>query len=257
MNALDALMARPVAHRAYHDLAAGRPENSLEAVRAAVQAGYGIEIDVQPSADGVAMVFHDYTLERLTDEQGPVNARTAAELGAIRLKGGATGIPTLAQVLAEIGGRVPLVVELKDQSRRMGPAAPVLETAVAADLAGYEGPVAVMSFNPEMMAAMARLAPQVPRGLTTYPFQPEDFGDAPDAAARAAQLTAIGDYERVGASFVSHHWKDLDAPRLAELKAGGARLLCWTIRSAEEEAQARRAADGVTFEHYPAALTGA
>lgn len=253
----EGLMTIPVAHRALHDQVAGRPENSLDAVRAAVAAGYAIEVDVQPSADGVAMVFHDETLERLTDQAGPIAARTAAELGAIRLRGGSGGIPTLAQVLAEIGGRVPLVIELKDQTGAMGPGPSVLEEATASALAGYGGPVAVMSFNPEMVAAMARLAPGIARGLTTCPFTPEDLGDAPDAAARAARLTAIADYDRVGAGFISHQWTDLGTPRVAELKARGARVLCWTIRSAAEEAAARRIADNVTFERYAAARPAA
>ena len=76
----------PIAHRALHDRAAGRPENSRAAIRAAVAAGYGIEIDLQPSADGVAMVFHDDTLQRLTGREGPVSALTAAELQATRLR---------------------------------------------------------------------------------------------------------------------------------------------------------------------------
>lgn len=252
----DGLMALPVAHRAFHDKAAGRPENSLEAVRAAVAAGYAIEIDVQPSSDGVAMVFHDDTLDRMTAETGPVRDRSAAALGAIRLNDGPSGIPTLEAVLAEIGGRVPLVIELKDQSGGMGAAATVLEEAVAAALAAYRGPVAVMSFNPQMMAAMARLAPGIARGLTTYPFRREDFGDLPDAEAqaRAAHLSAIPDYDRVGASFISHYWKDLALERVAELKAQGARILCWTLLSAGDEAVARGIADNVTFEQYPATL---
>lgn len=250
------LMSLPVAHRALHDLSQGRPENSREAVRAAAGAGYAIEIDVQPSSDGVAMVFHDYTLERLTAEDGPINARTASALGAIPLKGGPGGIPTLAAVLAEVGGRVPLVVELKDSSRVMGATDGVLEKATAAALEGYPGPVAVMSFNPEMMAAMAQLAPGIARGLTTCPFREEDLKGVPDAAARAARLTAIADYDRVGASFISHLWKDLGAARVAELKASGAKILSWTLRSPEEEAEARRIADNVTFEGYGATFPG-
>ena len=94
-----AFLTRPIAHRALHDRAARRPENSRAAIRAAIAAGYGIEIDLQLSADGVPMVFHDETLDRLTAERGPVRARSARELGEIRLKGSEDRIPTLAQVL--------------------------------------------------------------------------------------------------------------------------------------------------------------
>ena len=107
--------ARPFAHRGLHD--AARPENSLSAINAAVQAGYAIEIDVQPSSDGEAMVFHDYDLDRLTGETGPTKARTATELSSIALENSSDTIPTLAAVLELIGGRAPLLIEIKDQSR--------------------------------------------------------------------------------------------------------------------------------------------
>ncbi|MEJ2036589.1 MAG: glycerophosphodiester phosphodiesterase family protein, partial [Maritimibacter sp.] len=90
----EAFLRLPIAHRAYHDVTDGRPENSRAAIRAAIARGYGIEIDVQLSADGQAMVFHDYVLDRLTGERGPVRQKTAAELGAIPLIGGDEGIPT-------------------------------------------------------------------------------------------------------------------------------------------------------------------
>lgn len=239
----------PLAHRALHDRAQGRPENSRAAVRAAVAAGYGLEIDLQGSSDGVAMVFHDDDLDRLTGASGPVRARTAPELGAIRLKDAEDGIPTLAEVLQIVAGRVPLLIEIKDQSGHMGSEMGPLPAATAAALAGYGGPVAVMSFNPHAVAEMARLAPGVPRGLTTYAWADDH---APDDAARRAHLAAIADYDAVGACFVSHHWRDLDRPRVAELKARGAAVLCWTIRSPAEEGQARKVAQNITFEGYAA-----
>ncbi|MCA0204535.1 MAG: phosphodiesterase [Proteobacteria bacterium] len=244
----------PIAHRAYHDAEAKRPENSLPAIRAAIRAGYGIEIDLQPSADGQAMVFHDEMLDRLTFDTGPVAARSAAELQRIRVRASAEPIPTFRQVLAEVAGKVPLLVEIKDQSGAFGPTNGVLEAATAAALQGYDGPVALMSFNPHSVAHLQRLAPQVPRGLTTYAFPAEDFppGLPPELEERRQALAAIEDYDRVGASFISHHWRDLARPRVAELKAQGAAVLCWTIRSPEEEAEARRIAQNVTFEHYAA-----
>lgn len=242
----------PIAHRALHDRAQGRPENSLTAVRAAVAAGYGIEIDLQPSADGVAMVFHDDTLERLTAETGPVSARLASELQAIPLLGTDEGIPTLAQVLETIDGRVPLLIEIKDQSRCLGPTDGRLEGATVTALEGYRGAVAVMSFNPDAMAHMRRLAPAIPRGLTTYAFPAEDFPpDAgPELQARRQALAAIEDFDTVGASFVSHDWRDLTGPRVADLRAQGWAVLCWTICDPAQEAEARRVAQNITFEKY-------
>ena len=242
----------PIAHRALHDRAARRPENSRAAVRAAVAAGYGIEIDVQPSADGRAMVFHDYNLDRLTGRTGPIAAHDAATLARVTLTDSVEGIPTLADVLEIVAGKVALLIEIKSQDRAQSPGTGPLEAAVAADLQGYRGPVALMSFNPASVAEMARLCPDLPRGIVTEAYAEADYPDLPEATRD--RLRAIADYDAVGASFISHNWKDLSRPRVAELKAAGAAVLCWTTRSAEEEATARRVAQNVTFEGYAASL---
>lgn len=243
----------PLAHRALHDISDGRPENSRAAIRAAIARNYGIEIDLQLSSDGQAMVFHDDALDRLTDATGPVRDRSAASLADIPLKGGAEGIPTLREVLSLVGGQVPLLIEFKDQDGNMGPDIGTLEAAAAADLAGYEGPVAVMSFNPHSVACLSNLCPDVPRGLVTSSYDPVDW---PLSDATCARLRGIPDYERVGASFISHERADLDRPRVAELKAAGANVLCWTVRSPAEEAEARKIAQNITFEGYLAAHSG-
>lgn len=238
----------PLAHRALHDIAAARPENSAAAVQAAMAAGYGIEIDVQLSSDGVAMVFHDYDLDRLTDATGPVRARSAAGLSGICLNGTTEGIPALAEVLALVAGRVPLLIEIKDQHGQMGPVNGALEGAVARDLVSYNGPVAVMSFNPHSMIALRRLAPNIPRGIVSCAYAAHDFPEL-DRNVRH-RLRAIPDYAEAGACFISHEWDDLNRPRVIELKAGGAAILCWTITSPEAESAARRIATNITFERY-------
>ncbi|MEL6914570.1 MAG: glycerophosphodiester phosphodiesterase family protein [Pseudomonadota bacterium] len=242
--------SRPFAHRALHG--AGRPENSREAVLAAVEAGYGIEIDVQLSADGQAMVFHDYGTERLTGVAGTVRTRSADELAALGLLGGPSGAPTLGEVLELVAGRVPLLIEIKDQDGALGPDVGPLETAVAAALEAYEGPVAVMSFNPHAVAAMAEHAPAVPRGITTCAFSAEQWPTIP--AARRAELAPIPDYARVGATFISHDHRDLGAEPVQRIKAAGATVASWTIRSPEEAARAREVAHQITFETYLPAL---
>ncbi|MBF9057659.1 phosphodiesterase [Rhodobacterales bacterium HKCCSP123] len=240
--------ARPIAHRALHDAAAGVIENSPTAIRRAIGAGYGIELDLQLSSDGVAMVFHDDTLDRLTSARGPVRGRTARELGDLRLTGSEDRIPTLSEVLEMVSGTVPLLLELKDQSGGLGQAGADLEGAVARDLDGYGGDVAVMSFNPYMIAQMRDLAPGVPRGLVTSGFIPSQWPHL--APETCAALRSIAGFGQVGARFISHDWTDLGSPRVAELKAQRVPILCWTIRSAQDEAQARRVADSVTFEGY-------
>lgn len=248
----DSFLRLPITHRALHDRAAGRIENSPSAIKAAVAAGYGIEIDLQLSSDGVAMVFHDETLDRLTDEVGPVNALTAAELSRIRLNRATDTIPTLTEVLTLIDSKVPLLIEIKDQSLVMGPTDGRLEEATAKALQGYAGDVAVMSFNPASVAHMARLAPHLPRGITTSSYDPDDWSPMP--ADLCAHFRAIPDYDATGSSFISHEAADLARDRVAELKAQGARVLCWTIRSPETEAAARQFADNVTFEGYRATV---
>jgi len=246
------LGVRPVAHRALHDIAAGRPENSRAALRAAMAAGYPAEIDVQVSADGHAMVFHDDRLERLTATAGPVRARTAAELGAIGLRGGNEGIPTLAEVLALVAGRVALLIEIKDQDGALGPGVGALEHSVATALAGYRGEVAVMSFNSHSVAAFAAAAPGVARGVTTASFTADAWPAVP--AATRARLREMSHAEALGVAFVSHEAADLARPAVQALRARGTTLLCWTIRSPKAEAEARALADNITFEGYRPAL---
>ncbi|MBV1868182.1 MAG: phosphodiesterase [Marinosulfonomonas sp.] len=241
-------LTAPLAHRGYHDAAAGRPENSLAAFEAAITAGYGIELDVQLSSDGHAKVFHDYHLDRLTDETGSVNVRTMAELRQIKLKNSNETIPTLTQVLGRVAGRAPLLIEIKDQDGVMGANVGPLEKAVADALADYSGPVAVMSFNPHAVREFTKLSPKTACGLTTSSFPAESWPLLP--AKTRAHLRLIEDYEPLGASFISHHASDLENARVQELKSAGAAILCWTVRSPQAEKTARNVADNITFEGY-------
>ena len=150
------------AHRGLHGDAI--PENSLAAFRAAADAGYGIELDIQRSSDGEVMVFHDDTLDRMTDVCGKLNEKTAAELGALHLKT-ADGqpsdqtIPTLQEVLQTVDGRVPLLIELKGESTDTA-LCPVAD----AILRGYHGAFCVESFNPMLLYWYRKHNPSVLRG---------------------------------------------------------------------------------------------
>ncbi|WP_172329712.1 glycerophosphodiester phosphodiesterase family protein [Mangrovicoccus sp. HB161399] len=241
------LLARPIAHRGLHDAGRGIPENSLAAAEAACAEGYGIELDIQPSGDGVPMVFHDGTLDRLTDEAGPVTGRSAEELGRMALLGTAETVPTLAQFLALVAGRVPLLIELKSQ-----PGAPCVATNKLAELAlaalaGYPGEVALMSFNPFAIAHGAALRPDLCWGITTG-HGPGLFPEDPETDARITGRAL--DPRDYGAGFLSHGIREGRAPWLSALKAAGLPILAWTVRSPEEEAEARRFAANITFERY-------
>ncbi|MGP6087060.1 glycerophosphodiester phosphodiesterase family protein [Antarctobacter jejuensis] len=239
---------RPIAHRGLHGQAG--PENSRAAVRAAVAAGYGIEIDLQLSKDGCAMVFHDYDLKRMTGSSGPIQQRSAADLADLTLIGGNEGVPTLIEVLQIVDGAAPLLIELKDQDGQMGPNIGTLEAATAAALDGYTGPVALMSFNPHSAAEMARICPSLPRGLTTCAYTADDYPTLKEE--RRDLLRQMPGIETMGASFISHDHDDLASPLVAKQKARGLNILCWTICSPEEEAEARRIAENITFEGYAA-----
>lgn len=248
----DVFLSTPIAHRALHDVAHHRPENSRAAIRAAIAAGYGIEIDLQLSADGQALVFHDYDLRRMTGETGAIRLRTAAEAGSMVLKDGdGETIPTLPEVLDIVAGRAPLLIELKDQDGGMGPDIGALDAATAKALDGYDGPVAVMSFNPHSVAELARLAPDLPRGLVTESYGPTTV---PLPSATRDRLRGIPDFDTCGASFISHEVHDLVRERVQQLRGAGVPVLCWTVRSVEVEAYARGYADNITFEGYKAAI---
>ena len=149
---------RPYAHRGLWNEEI--PENSLAAFARAAEAGFAIELDVQLSRDGVVMVFHDYTLTRMCGESVRLSELTAAELQAKRLKGSDEHIPTFAEVLAVVDGRVPLLVELKGESANTAVCAPV-----AALLDTYRGAYVVESFNPMLLRWFRKHRPQVLRGL--------------------------------------------------------------------------------------------
>jgi glycerophosphoryl diester phosphodiesterase len=147
------------AHRGLHGLSDNCPENSLAAIDEAVQHGYGIEIDVQRSADYEAIVFHDTNLNRMTELPGPVVNRSSGQLRETRLAGSSEKIPTLRQVLDLVNGRAPLLVEIKSSP---GPVVPgVLEQRVATLLESYPGPVGVMSLSPNPIAWLGVLAPRL------------------------------------------------------------------------------------------------
>lgn len=239
----------PIAHRGLHDEAL--PENSMGAFLAAMALGYGIECDIQRAMDGTPMVFHDYELARLTDiKNGTVASSTPAQLTRLHLLETGETIPTLRQMLDEVAGRVPLLIEIKDPTIASGPEVGSLPARVADELRDYAGPVAVMSFNPHVIAAFHKAAPGIAVGLTTCGYEAGEW-DMLDAQTRA-HLAAIADFDAVGASFISHDRNDLDNPAVMALKARGIPVLTWTIRSPAQEAEARAVADNITFEHYRA-----
>lgn len=242
--------SRPFAHRGLHDKADGRVENSLSAVEAAIDAGYAIEIDVQPSADGEPMTFHDYELDRLTERGGRIDVRSTEELREIELTGGTDTIPTLAETLALIGGRAPLLLEVKDQSTGFVATDGAFTRRVCEVVraAGHLDSVAIMSFNPFEVAHVRENLSEVARGVVSYDFQ--HTHDAEVDAAHRADLAALRWFEQTECDFVSYGALSLPTPRTAALREAGVPVFCWTIRSQEQADAALLHCDQITFEGY-------
>jgi glycerophosphoryl diester phosphodiesterase len=229
----DWIKQRPIAHRCLHDKENGRLENSLSAAAAAVAHGYSIEVDLHPSSDTVPMVFHDYQLDRLTSESGPFRARDADTLQSIMLCGTGDHIPTLAALLDTVKGQTGLVLELKGMAGEdEGFVAAVLET-----LAGYRGPVAIMSFSHWLLADARALGATIPVGLTA-----EGKENLSNMHAQAVE-----DYQ---IDFVSYGVKDLPNSFVAGFRASGKPVITWTVRSREQAAFSNLHADQITFEDF-------
>jgi glycerophosphoryl diester phosphodiesterase len=223
------------AHRGLHG--PGRVENSSSAFTAAIEAGFGIECDVQRTADGRAVVFHDWELDRLTGETGPVATRTVAELTRIALRGAAETIPTLRDLLELVAGREPLLIELK--SRRDRPVAPLCR-AVLRDLEGYAGPHAVMSFDPRVGYWFAGHSPKTVRGLVVSEANARTFG-----AALKRRLAVW----RARADFLAYDVRDLPSRFAAAQRARGVPVLTWTVATPALRKRGLTHADGWIAEH--------
>lgn len=230
------------AHRGLHG--PGAVENSATAFRAALEAGLGIECDVQQTADGEAVVFHDWTLERLTVETGAVLARTAVELTQVRLQGSGDAIRPLSQLLAQVAGRVPLLIELK--SRRRVPRVPLCRAALRA-LEGYAGPVAVMSFDSRMVRWFAGHAPRIVRGLVMTE-ETDRYWHA--GLRRRAWLW------RARPDFLAYDVRDLPSRFAAGQRARGLPVLTWTVRTNALRERALVHADGWIAEAEGVVLAG-
>jgi glycerophosphoryl diester phosphodiesterase len=247
MTDLSWLVARPIAHRGLHDSARGLRENTLGAADAAIRAGFAIECDVQRTADGDAVVFHDFTLDRLTKATDAVSAQPARALAGLTVGGTEDRIPTLEAFLDRVAGRVAVVCEIKsafDGDTR-------LADRTAAVAAGYAGPIAIKSFDPAVIAHLRRpgLA-QVPLGIVA-----EARYDDPEWAHLSAglrrDLAALTHYPETRPDFLSYGVADLPhaAPTLFRT-ALRRPVMTWTVRTAGHRESSRLWADQMVFEGF-------
>jgi glycerophosphoryl diester phosphodiesterase len=247
-SALPWLTARPIAHRGLHDAARGIIENTASAAAAAMAGGYGIETDVQISADGEAMVHHDDALGRLTDGAGALRDMSAAALRLAPFRATADRMMTLGDLTDLVAGRVSLVIEVK--SRFDGDLR--LAARTAAVLEGYRGPVAVMSFDPAPVAALRRIAPRLVRGIVAERRYAPPEWEFLDPAQRLALPFLLHGWKSRPA-FVAYRVNDLATlPPCAARRLFGLPLLTWTVRTARQQALAARLADQAIFEGFRA-----
>ncbi|MHB8761959.1 MAG: glycerophosphodiester phosphodiesterase family protein [Coriobacteriia bacterium] len=228
------LTAQKIAHRGLWTDGPIAPENSLAAFEAAAEAGFAVELDVQLTGDGIPVVIHDDDLERMTGKPGLVSESPLEDLQERQLFGGDERIPTLAEALELIDGRVPVLVEIKNPGD-VG----ALEDDVAEQLSAYEGEAAVMSFNPFSLARVAKAAPEVPRGQLASALVGEDLAWYEKLLLRNLLLNFTSTPD-----FIAYDIEELPSLATTLQRWRGRPLLGWTITDADELARAEAYADG-------------
>lgn len=239
---------RPVAHRGLHNAKRGIVENTMPAFDAAISKGYAIECDLRPASGGLPVVFHDETLNRLVDGRGPVAKLTVSDLKRLRYRDGKTPIATFADVLDRVDGRVPLVVEIKSE---WTPPDRRFLSQIAALGQSYKGPLALMSFDPAVMAAVKSLAPGIPRGIISGSYTGAGWWNRKITRARAVRLRDLLESGEAAPSFYAYQVGALPTP-ITEYVRNVLQMpvLTWTVRSAKDKATAAKWADAPIFEGF-------
>lgn len=245
------LTARPIAHRGLHDFSNGVIENSISAAKAAARAGYAIECDVQSTVDGKVVVFHDETLERLIKVEGRLGDKTFGELQRLPLCGTRDRIPLLHDFLEAVGGAAPLIIEIK--SRFDGDRS--LARRVAEIVAGYEGPVAIESFDPDPIAELRAHGDElgvanVPLGIVAQAvYNDPEWSSL--SSAKKSELTHFLHYPRTQPDFLS--WNVTYLPHATPLlcrEGIGLPVTAWTVRSRAQAEGVVLWADQIVFEGF-------
>jgi glycerophosphoryl diester phosphodiesterase len=232
MSNLAWMTNRPIAHRGLHDGNKAVWENTLAAFALAIAGNFAIETDVHLTKDGVAVIFHDGDLKRLTGREGFARDHTAAEMCAMNIGGTAEKVPTLRQLLELVAGQVPVIIELKGDAGFDGG----LVAAVAADLATYKGHAAIMSFDHHLIREFAKVAPKVPGGLTA------EGTSVADIEANFSMLA----HEISFVSYNVHHLPNAFTTFVRERLEMP--VITWTVRTKDDFERTYANADQATFE---------
>ncbi len=235
INLKSALFSVPIAHRGLWG--ADITENSAFAYENAAANAYPVEIDVYASRDGELFCFHDKSLERMTGAKGLIYEKTADELKSLDLIGGGK-IPTLKETLEIAEGRIPLLIEIKNQPDKR-----IVERTVAA-LKDYKGEFAVQSFNPLYIAKVKKLAPEIIRGVLATSDE-EDLKGENSITRFIVKNLALNFIAKP--DFISYKHTGLP---LKKSKIKNKALLCWTVTSQAEYERVKPMCDNIIFENF-------
>lgn len=242
----DTLFANPIAHRGLHDVKSGLIENCEGAFTAAIDAGFAIECDVQLSSDNQVIVFHDYTLDRLMNTKGEVHRLTVSELKNAAFKDGQDKIQTLQELLEQVAGKVPLIIELK--SRWNGDEG--LALRVAETIGTYTAPVATMSFDPVLVAATQRWLPYMPNGIVSGHLKNIEYWKFLSRFERY-KLTRMLHWRKTRPDFISYNIDDLPSRAVSLMEnLMSVPVICWTVRTQEQATKAAEFCEQITFEGF-------
>lgn len=233
------LTTRPIAHRGLHDEAEGRPENSLAAFEQAVSLGVPFEFDVQLTSDGHPIVLHDADLAAIAGVADHVHELDARAVSTLRLSDDQP-VPTFDQVLEVVDGRVPIVVDVR---RWKVGHSPDLERVVANRLAGYRGPAVTQSFDPFAVRKLRRLLPDLGVGQAAGSLR--SVGRLLRAVGRTMVSNAV-----VRPDFLTYELTELPDRFVSFWRNDNRPVVAYTAHSDDEEAMARRLADGFFFSGY-------
>ena len=238
---MDYYKTKMYAHRGLHN--SERAENSMSAFRAAVESGYGIELDIRLSKDGKLVIFHDDTLDRVCGREGKVIDFTAAQLAEFKLSGTNDGIPLFSDFLEMVNGRVPLLVEIKEDAGDSK-----VSEAACEMLKSYKGEFIVESFNPLSLKTVKENMPKVTRGILSHRYyEYEQYKKPLYFLLQSLLLNFL-----CRPAFIAYDHRHANSFALKFVrKFFGVPTLAWTVRSAEEERVARENKfDGIIFEGY-------
>jgi glycerophosphoryl diester phosphodiesterase len=231
---LNWLVARPIAHRGFHN---GKTiiENTESAFEEALDGDYAIECDVQLSADGEAIVYHDDEVDRLMDGKGHVRSFTTRQLKKMTFSSTSDRMQTLDELLEQVDGLSTLIIELK--SRWDGNMALVKRVIDV-----------VESYDSAMIACARALAPEVVRGITADRTTDPYYNALP--VSKRVSMRNFGHLAQTQPHFISYYWRDLPFEPMTEIRNAGHPVITWTLRSQQEASEAMRYCDQVTFEGY-------